>query len=109
MQLGRTLYSGLWKLLGGLNRRPRPRNIAYDILCGIRDGNPQSPLDVFGGSLAQAEDYARRTSRFLVIYIEGDVKSSMESDELCALAREVLGDARVAVALNEKFVFFAVR
>ena len=86
------------------------KEIAIEMVCGIRKLNPDAHIKLFQGTIKQAEQYARRTGRFIVVYVE-DGSPSLNHESRAAQTsesfRKAFSDNHLADILNEKFVFYA--
>jgi len=86
------------------------KEIAIEMVFAIQKNNPDSRIKLFQGTLKQAEQFARRKGRFIVLYIE-DGSPSLNQDsrsaQACDYFRKAFAENYLADVLNEKFVFFA--
>mgnify|MGYP006078770095 CR=1 FL=1 len=82
------------------------REVAIDMLYDIRKNHKDSSIKLFLGSIKQAEAYARRTGRFIVVYIE-DNPGKGELRKASEAYRKALSDPFLGKLLNDDFVFFA--
>jgi len=97
------------------------KEIAIEMLCDIRKHNKDSTIKLFQGTIKQAETYARRLGRFIVVYVEeesGGPGASMSSiDREGGISQRIskgslqyrlaFADPTLGNMLNDNFVFFA--
>ena len=85
------------------------KEIAIELTCAIRKANQDAHIKLFQGTIKQAELFARKTGRFIVVYIEdgspsrGDSRAAQTSEAF----RKAFSENYLADLLNDKFVFYA--
>lgn len=86
------------------------KEIAIELLTDIRKNNPDASIKLFQGTLKQAENYARRMGRFIVVYIEdgsANINQDSRSWRSSEQFRKALSESTLGNLLNDHFVFFA--
>ena len=112
VSLFRSIVKALSHVSGAEDNQLVFKEIAIDMLCDIRRSNPEASVKLFQGTIKQAENYARRQGRFIVIYIEdasGGTVGNRESRSAKASEqfRRAFSDSYLGALLNDEFVFFA--
>jgi hypothetical protein len=68
--------------------------VSIDLYARLCDENPDASIKFFGGTVWQALDYARRKSRFLILYVERENEEQVRWDNGAALvSMSANGDA----------------
>jgi hypothetical protein len=91
------------------------KEIAIELLCDIRKHNPEANIKLFQGTIKQAENFARRTGRFIVVYIEDSSAASISNNlnretrsfKASEQFRKAFAENGLGSLLNDQFVFFA--
>lgn len=106
----RSLVNALSHVSGADDSQMIFKEIAIDMLCDIRKFNPEASIKLFQGTIKQAEIYARRQGRFIVVYIEdagGAGNRESRSSKASEQFRRAFSDPYLGSILNDEFVFFA--
>lgn len=110
VSLFRSIVKALSHVSGAEDNQMVFKEIAIDMLCDIRKTSPEACVKLFQGTIKQAENYARRQGRFIVIYIE-DASGAGNRESRSAKAseqfRRAFSDSYLGALLNDEFVFFA--
>ena len=102
-----SLFRRLVKVLSGTeDDQLMFKEVAVDLMVAIRKVNPDARIKLFQGTMKQAEQFARKTGRFIVLYVEDGTPGS-RSTLMSEYFRKALSDNYLADAINDKFVFYA--